>query len=62
MKNETKEWIAYADENHRSAEILLEEKLYNPCLQNAQQAIEKYLKSLFFECEINYIKHTVFLI
>lgn len=49
MKNETKEWISYADENYHSAEILLEGKLFNPCLQNVQQAVEKYLKSLFFE-------------
>ncbi len=52
MKNETKEWIAYADENLKSAEILFDRKLLNPCLQNAQQAIEKYLKSLFFERSI----------
>ncbi len=52
MKNETKEWISFADENYHSAEILLEGKLFNPCLQNVQQAVEKYLKSLFFECNM----------
>ena len=49
MKDETKEWLDYANENLRSAKILLESDLYNPTLQNAQQAVEKMLKALCIE-------------
>ncbi len=50
MKNETKIWLDYADDNLLSAQILMESHLYNPSLQNAQQAIEKLLKALIIEC------------
>ena len=46
MKDETKQWLGYGDENLKSAKVLLESKLFNPCLQNAQQAAEKSLKWL----------------
>lgn len=36
----------YARENLASAEILMEKELFNPCLQNIQQAIEKALKAV----------------
>lgn len=49
MKNETRAWLSYADENLASAIILLEQELMNACLQNAQQAVEKYLKALLVE-------------
>jgi len=49
MKDETRLWIDYAEENLASAEILLQSRLYNPTLQNAQQAIEKYLKAYIIE-------------
>lgn len=49
MKDETKNWIAYAGENLHSAVILLESGLLNPCLQNIQQSVEKYLKALLLE-------------
>jgi len=49
MKNETKLWLDYAEENYKSALILLESHLYNPTLQNIQQSIEKNLKALFIE-------------
>lgn len=49
MKDETKLWLKYADENLLSAKILLESHLYNPSLQNSQQAIEKYLKAYCIE-------------
>jgi HEPN domain-containing protein len=49
MKNETKAWIDYADENLKSAEVLLRNGLFNACLQNIQQAAEKHLKSLLIE-------------
>lgn len=52
MKDEAKIWLNYAEENLKSSEILLHSLLYNPCLQNAQQCIEKALKALLIEKEI----------
>lgn len=49
MKNEALVWIRYADENLQSAHVLLECRLYNPCLQNVQQSVEKYLKAILLE-------------
>ena len=49
MKDETKTWIDYAGENLESSKILLDSKLYNPCLQNVQQSVEKSLKAIFIE-------------
>jgi len=49
MKNESLAWIRYADENLQSAYVLLECRLYNPCLQNVQQSVEKYLKAVLLE-------------
>jgi HEPN domain-containing protein len=46
MNDETAGWLRYADENARSAEILLAAGLLNPAIQNAQQAVEKSLKAL----------------
>jgi HEPN domain-containing protein len=52
MKDETRIWLSYAGENLKSSKILLESKLYNPCLQNVQQAVEKALKAIFLERSI----------
>ena len=49
MNAETRLWLRYAGENERSAEVLLGQALFNPCLQNAQQAIEKFLKAVLVE-------------
>lgn len=49
MKDETKKWLGYAEENLRSAKVLLDSELFNPCLQNAQQAVEKMLKAVLVE-------------
>jgi len=57
MKDQTKKWLEYADENLRSAKVLLESELFNPCLQNVQQAIEKMLKAVLAESGIK-IKKT----
>ena len=56
MKNETKAWLDYADENMKSAEVLLQNGLFNACLQNIQQAAEKHLKSLLIEKGTGLIK------
>ena len=52
MKDETKKWVDYSKENLDSAKILLESKLFNPCLQNIQQSVEKSLKALMIENSI----------
>lgn len=49
MQEETKLWLQYSEENLEAAKVLLRSELYNPCLHNIQQAIEKALKSLFIE-------------
>ena len=56
MQKETKNWLIYAEENLEASKILLESGLYNPCLHNIQQSIEKALKSLFIEKEIPFKK------
>ena len=49
MKDETKTWIDYANDNLESSKLLLNSDLYNPCLQNVQQAVEKALKAILIE-------------
>lgn len=49
MKKDTECWLQYADENLKSAEVLMGSGLFNPSLQNAQQAVEKYLKAVLIE-------------
>jgi HEPN domain-containing protein len=44
MKDETKIWLDFAEENLSSATILLTNNLFSPCLQNCQHTIEKFLK------------------
>ena len=56
MKDETKQWLDYADENLQSAKLLLDHKLFNPVLQNVQQAVEKMLKAVFIEFAIKFKK------
>ena len=56
MQEETKSWLTYSEENLEAAKVLLESELYNPCLHNIQQSIEKALKSLFIEKVIPFKK------
>jgi len=56
MKEETKKWLDYADDNLKSAKILLESSLYNPVLQNIQQAAEKMLKAACVEFSFKFRK------
>lgn len=43
MKKDTELWLQYAEENLKSARVLLESALYNPSLQNSQQAVEDFI-------------------
>ena len=56
MKDETIVWLSYAEENLLAARLLLEQGLYNPCLQNIQQSVEKGLKALLLEKTHSYRK------
>ncbi|MCI5197776.1 MAG: HEPN domain-containing protein, partial [Candidatus Electrothrix sp. AW5] len=46
MRDETRKWFQYAEENLASARLLLQSDLFNPCLQNVQQTVEKALKAV----------------
>jgi HEPN domain-containing protein len=56
MQEETKNWLTYSEENLDAAKVLLESNLYNPCLHNIQQSVEKALKTLFIEKMIPFKK------
>lgn len=45
MSGESTQWFVYADENLAVAHLALEGGYFNACLQNIQQAVEKYLKA-----------------
>ena len=49
MREETKAWIKFAEENIDAASVLFESSLFNPCLQNIQQSVEKALKAIIIE-------------
>lgn len=49
MKDEAVVWLKYAEENLTAAHLLYGQKLFNPCLQNVQQCVEKGLKTLLLE-------------
>lgn len=51
MKDETRLWLSYAEENFEMARLALERGYLNACLQNAQQAVEKSLKALLVELQ-----------
>lgn len=46
MSAEHHEWIEFADENFEVARVALDHGYFNACLQNVQQAVEKYLKAV----------------
>ena len=56
MQEETKSWLSYSEENLEADRVLLGSKLYNTCLHNIQQSVEKALKSLFIENAIPFTK------
>ena len=58
MKDETRVWLSYADENLDVAGLSLDHGHLNACLQNAQQAVEKYLKAVVVERNLEFRRHT----
>lgn len=54
MKDETVTWLSYADENLEVAELSFDHGHLNACLQNVQQAVEKYLKAVIIERNLEF--------
>lgn len=54
MKDETRTWFSYAEENLDVAGLALEHGHLNSSLQNAQQAVEKYLKAVIVERDFEF--------
>jgi HEPN domain-containing protein len=54
MKDETQTWLSYADENLDVAGLSFSHGHLNACLQNAQQAVEKYLKAMIVERDLEF--------
>lgn len=46
MNDDAQIWLTYAEENLGAAKVTYEAKYFNPCLQEAQQCVEKSLKSI----------------
>jgi HEPN domain-containing protein len=46
MKDEVKNWIEFAREDSRMAELALKEKIYNQACFHAEQCVEKAIKAL----------------
>lgn len=56
MKDSTAKWMAFAEENLGCARLVVESEYFNAALQNAQQAVEKALKALVIERDIEFCK------
>jgi HEPN domain-containing protein len=54
MKDDTSTWLSYGDENLAVAGLALKHGHLNSCLQNAQQAVEKYLKAVIIERDLEF--------
>ena len=52
MRKEAEAWIKIAAEDMQSAEILAERKLFRPACYHAQQSVEKSLKALLIDRNI----------
>lgn len=61
MKDEASQWLKFAEENFASSKLLRDEELFNPCLQNVQQCVEKAMKAVVVENVLGFYKtHDVF--
>lgn len=54
MKRETEEWITIAEEDFQAAEHLFERSLFRMVCYHAQQSVEKILKAILTEQEIEF--------
>ncbi len=53
MRREAEAWLAISAEDLQSAEVLLERKLFRMACYHAQQSVEKVLKALLIDREID---------
>ncbi len=58
MRDETRAWLTYADENFEVAKLVLSHGYVNACLHNVQQTIEKALKAVVIERGSNFVART----
>ncbi|MEW6374227.1 MAG: HEPN domain-containing protein [Thermodesulfobacteriota bacterium] len=54
MKRETEEWLKIALEEYKSATVLLEKGLYRLVCYHSQQTLEKILKAILTEKEVEF--------
>ena len=56
MKDSTGKWLAFAEENLGCARVVKDSGYHNASLQNSQQSVEKALKALVIENELEFLK------
>jgi len=56
MKREAEEWVKIALEEYRSAEYLFVKRLYRMVCYHAQQTVEKILKAILTEREVDFAR------
>lgn len=56
MKKETKEWLKIALEDYESAKYLHKKRLYRMVCYHSQQMVEKVLKAILTEREIDFAR------
>lgn len=54
MRKETEEWLRIAHEEYQAARALIKEDLYRMVCYHAQQTVEKLLKAILTEHEIEF--------
>lgn len=52
MRKEAEAWIRISAEDLQSAEVLSDQKLFRPACYHAQQSVEKCLKALIVDCDV----------
>ena len=56
MKRETEEWLKIAREEYKSAMVLFEKRLYRMVCYHAQQTVEKILKAILTERDVDFAR------
>jgi HEPN domain-containing protein len=56
MKRETEEWLKIAREEYKSAMVLFEKRLYRIVCYHAQQTVEKILKAILTERDVDFAR------
>lgn len=56
MKKETEEWLKIALEDYESAKYLHKKRLYRMVCYHSQQMVEKILKSILIEREVDFAR------